>query len=376
MIARSAPIPLRLLAFGLAASVAAPALSAQAEIIPVPLTYNFNGIVHAGEASAPDDPDGFRSISDRGLDFKAGVPDHPLLEIYTLVDQPGVLDLVHVGNRDLVAGGSHAFDDSADGDSVGIQPNWLSNVDQSTPQSSTLTPPIVIPDGDVTTFSFLYHISNGGGAFEVELDFVTGFDITLPVSGTDWFNGDFAGTGSVDQAVPNGDLKLQEFDLSLEAYAGDQLQRVTFQSPDSSDSGIAVFAATLLSADAASNTLRTDGANVSSYLTTTRPVLGRTYRATVDLANTTGHDFVLIVGTEGQANIPLPSGLVVLVDPFHPTGEVLGFSAKPGPIAIFETLVPSDLSFAGFTFTSQAVHAGGAVGGFSLSNAYDHVLGL
>ena len=53
-------------------------IAAQATI-PVPLNYNFNGIVHAGEMGLPDDPNGFRSISDRALDFLSGVPADPLL---------------------------------------------------------------------------------------------------------------------------------------------------------------------------------------------------------------------------------------------------------------------------------------------------------
>ena len=43
--------------------------AAFAQSIPVPLNYNFNGIVHANEAGNADDPNGFRSISDRALDF-------------------------------------------------------------------------------------------------------------------------------------------------------------------------------------------------------------------------------------------------------------------------------------------------------------------
>ena len=53
-----------------------------AQLVPVPLNYNFNGIVHAGEAGLPDSPTGYRSISDRGLDFSAGVPNDPLLVGY------------------------------------------------------------------------------------------------------------------------------------------------------------------------------------------------------------------------------------------------------------------------------------------------------
>ncbi len=33
---------------------------------PLDLTYNFNGMVHAGEAGVPDAPNGYRSIGNRG----------------------------------------------------------------------------------------------------------------------------------------------------------------------------------------------------------------------------------------------------------------------------------------------------------------------
>ena len=33
----------------------------------LPLAYNFNGMVHVGEAGMPDAPNGYRGISDRGL---------------------------------------------------------------------------------------------------------------------------------------------------------------------------------------------------------------------------------------------------------------------------------------------------------------------
>ena len=56
--------------------------------IPVPLNYNFNGIVHAGEMGLPDDPHGFRAISDRAFDFMTGVPADPLLAPYQFVTTP------------------------------------------------------------------------------------------------------------------------------------------------------------------------------------------------------------------------------------------------------------------------------------------------
>ena len=104
-------------------------------IVNVPLNYNFNGIVHADEPSDPifnpDDPNGFRSISDRALDFRNSVPSNETVDRYVLVTEGGELDIVHLGNRNTVSGGVWAFDDKADLDGNGIQPDWLLDPDQS-----------------------------------------------------------------------------------------------------------------------------------------------------------------------------------------------------------------------------------------------------
>lgn len=128
--------------------------------------------MHAGESGNPDNPTGFRSISDRALDFSAGVPADPLLTPYQLVDAPGVLDIVHLGNRNTVAGSGHIFDLTPNGDDVGIQPTWLPNVDQSTPQVTTLTSAILLDAA--SSASLLYQISNGGGTFDVTFTFSNG----------------------------------------------------------------------------------------------------------------------------------------------------------------------------------------------------------
>ena len=62
--------------------------------VQVALNCNWNGIAHAGETGVPDAPNGFRSISDRALDFTGGVPSHPVLARYALVTSPGALDMV------------------------------------------------------------------------------------------------------------------------------------------------------------------------------------------------------------------------------------------------------------------------------------------
>ena len=207
----------------------------------IDLAYNFNGIVHVGEDALPDDPNGFRSISDRGLDFTAGVPNNPILAPYSIVDAPGVLDIVHLGNRNTVDNGNWAFDAVADGDNIGVQPNWLANVDQAGPQTTVLAMPITLTS--VSSASFLYQISNGGGAFDVTFDFQSGNSVTAQLSGGDWFGGALPGRGQVDAANPDANLSLTEGTVDLGASAGELLTQITFSNPSSGVAGYAIIAA-------------------------------------------------------------------------------------------------------------------------------------
>ena len=224
----------------LLACVALAAASLTAQSIPIPLNYNFNGIVHLGEGGAPDAPAGFRSISDRALDFRNGIPNDPLLAGYQLVAAPGVLDLVHLGNRNQVDAGNWVFEPSPNGNNVGTQPTWLANADQSGPQTTVLSSPVVVvPNASI---GFLYQVSNGGGAFDVTLTFQSGATLTQTLSGPDWYFGSFPGTGSVDIANPDQNLSLTEGRVDLSAFAGDALSQITFDNRSNTNGGYAIVA--------------------------------------------------------------------------------------------------------------------------------------
>jgi hypothetical protein len=212
--------------------------AAHAQGIPVPLAYNFNGIVHAGEQGLPDDPNGFRSISDRGLDFTAGVPADPLLNGYQIVSTPFALDVVHLGNRDLVSNGAFAFQQIANGDDVGTLPAWLPNVDQRTPQITIL--PQALPITSTTRASFLYQISNGGGAFDIKFTFVSGNSATYTASGGDWFGGTFLGTDRVDSGLPGANLSITQKAIDLSAHQGEFVDSITFENPNTAG-GVAIL---------------------------------------------------------------------------------------------------------------------------------------
>ncbi|MEC8653310.1 MAG: hypothetical protein VXY92_12195, partial [Planctomycetota bacterium] len=216
------------------------AMNAAAQSFPIPLAYNFNGMVHVGEGGLPDDPTGFRSISDRALDFRNGIPNDPLLADYQLVAAPGVLDIVHLGNRNQVDAGNWAFEPSPNGNNIGTQPTWLANADQSSPQTTVLPAPIAVVPG--ASLGFLYQISNGGGSFDVNLKFQSGQTLTDTLSGPDWYTGSFLGTGSVDIANPDQNLSLTEGRIDLDAFAGDALTEITFSNRSNTNGGVAIVA--------------------------------------------------------------------------------------------------------------------------------------
>ena len=124
----------------------------------------------------------------------------------------------------------------------------------------------------------------------------------------------------------------------------------------------------------ASVTYRDAGGNPASYFHDTRPVLGTTYSATVDLGGTTGHAMAGLAGYSTPLSLTLGGGQVLLVDITDPDGELLGLFLVAGPLAAFDVPVPNDLALAGFTLSTQALHVGG-VQPFALSNALDLVVG-
>ena len=229
-------------------AVCAAVFAANADVIQVALNYNFNGIVHVGEAGMPDAPDGFRSISDRALDFQGGIPAHAVLDNYQLVGEPGVLDIVHLGNRNTVDGGNWAFGTVPDGDNIGIQPNWLPDPDQTGTQTTVLAKPITMAANSQA--GVIFQISNGGGSFDVRFTFSSGDDVLARLTGPDWFGpfngqpniGQFFGTGSVDMAARDANVLLTEGIVDLSAEAGRELVSIGFENRSNAVGGYAIVA--------------------------------------------------------------------------------------------------------------------------------------
>jgi hypothetical protein len=210
------------------------ALLAQTQTISVPLNYNFNGCVHAGENGNPDDPNGYRSISDRGLDWTNGTPG--AWANYALVGQPGVVDCVHIGDRDQ----RWPFDPVANGNNRGTQPAWLPVSDQRNGQSTVLGTALTVDAS--TKAKFIYMISDGGGSFDVEFKFASGGSVVATLSAGDWFGGPFPGTDDFDNGNPGAaGLNIDEGTVDLSGSAGETVTEIVFGNASNLNAGYAIF---------------------------------------------------------------------------------------------------------------------------------------
>ena len=187
--------------------------------ITMPLQFNWNGICHgATEQTIPDatgathenrsDLNGFRAIADRGL-LCDGSPGSLNAGGNSTIGAQGIeyiiygttlqADMVHLGNRNVVANGARTFSPpgttwpAQGGTSTsnnGLSPLWLNNVDQTTPQTSSMTGLNAVM-GPKTRIGLLYHASDvtvGNFAkFDVKLDFSDSTSVVVTVMATDWF---------------------------------------------------------------------------------------------------------------------------------------------------------------------------------------------
>jgi hypothetical protein len=244
--------------------------------VALPLAYNFNGMVHAGEAGLPDAPTGYRSISDRGLEISsaadsiaAGTLLGTTRIAYSIVRTPGVLDIVHLGDRNTVDNNNHVFDLVIDGDNVGVQPDWLLDTNQTGAQTTNLLPSNLILGPD-TRLGVLYQISNGGGDFLMTLTFDDTSTAVIELVGPDWFFdqspgpaffgvevqtqlGVFAGAENVDQATHGASLNVVEAIVStarmlsdgIGDFTGKRLASITFSDRTNTVAGYAIIAASV-----------------------------------------------------------------------------------------------------------------------------------
>ena len=275
--------------------------------VPIQLSYNFNGICNGPtEQTLPANSgttyenrcnlNGYRSIADKGLYCDPSVTD--ALNTggtfgyqgmsYSIISAPGLLDMVHLGNRNLAANSSRPFASACPAGTasiVGVTPSWLSSADQTGPQT-TVVSALNAVFGPNTKLGILYHTSNVDSAaslatFDTTLGFTDGSSTTVTVTATDWAynNGQTmpapGATSGLEQqhilgiyhAVEGTDqgndigtqAKVDEAVISTTALSamgfnasGKTLASITFGNPHSGNanhdpvySGFAIFAATL-----------------------------------------------------------------------------------------------------------------------------------
>ena len=103
------------------------------------------------------------------------------------------------------------------------------------------------------------------------------------------------------------------------------------------------------------------------------PRLGKIFVGWVSVGATTHHDFAFLVGFADPLTFILPGGQALLVD--LNSLEIFFSGPQPGPLAVFNVVVPNDTNLCGVSLSTQALHIGG-VTPFALSNAMDYVIGI
>ncbi len=276
--------------------------------LPLPLAMNFNGICHgATEQTLPVntgtthenrcDLNGYRSIADKGL-LCDGIATNSLNYagtigyqgiVYGIVAQPYQLDIIHLGNRNLVANSGVQFVSAcpASGTTTGsgMTPSWLPSVDQTGPVTTVLSSQAIV-FGAATRLGVLYHVSNVGSSatlatFDATLTFTDNSSTIVTITATDWAStntqvmpapgatsglevqrvlGTYKAVVTADQAVDTTvPVKVDEAVISTTALiakgfdpTSKTLASITFGNPrsgnaahDAFSSGFAIFAASV-----------------------------------------------------------------------------------------------------------------------------------
>ncbi|MEC7584090.1 MAG: hypothetical protein VYE77_07215, partial [Planctomycetota bacterium] len=343
----------------------------------IALNYNFNGIVHAGENGQPDDLNGYRSISDRGLDFTNGVPADPTLDKYNLISQAGVPDIVHLGNRNTVSGGNWAFQATPNADCTGVQPSWLADPDQTGLQTTVLADPILMDSESEA--SGIFHISDGGGTFDVILTFQSGFSVTATIGGGDWFGGPYPGTDSTDCGNgPAAGLHINEQTFDLSPAAGQILTSISFGNRSNGGAGYAIFAmnvAGCLSCPNSGGVTNLGGGNGPTMSTSSNGNMGCDLDWTVSGATPGSPVSVIALGI-GSTSTPLGaffpscSGTIAIQ---NPVANLVAPNAQ-GQASV-TLVIPPDTSFCGLPLTGQYAELAAAACPVLLSDALTITLG-
>src|SRR6185503_13325583 len=136
--------------------------------------------------------------------------------LYEVYNTPLQSDMIHLGDRTLVANGARNWSGSCQtGTSTnnnGLSPIWLNDNNQTTPQTSSMTSLNAV-FGPNTRIGILYHVSDVPTAavqkyatFDVTLAFTDSTSVTVRVQATDWFG---TNTQVLPDALPGSGLEKQ-----------------------------------------------------------------------------------------------------------------------------------------------------------------------
>jgi hypothetical protein len=256
----------------------------------VPLTYNWNGMSNTAAEQGTanrDNPNGYRSIADRGLLLGTGATNTidavPLFDAdfmpFKITTDVGALDCVHLGDRRFVAGSARNW---GTGTTQGLQPTWLPDNDHTIPQVSDISS-LHATIQPTTRIGFIYQISNSGGRFDTLITFADNTNVIVTMRANDWFGnvnppapvagsgllaqrqlGVYASTQNADNAdTTTSTLNVTEAVISVQSLiaagfpdpTGKELKSISFSNPVSNSSfttstpanasGFAILAATL-----------------------------------------------------------------------------------------------------------------------------------
>ncbi|MEM8931232.1 MAG: VCBS repeat-containing protein, partial [Acidobacteriota bacterium] len=172
------------------------------------LDWNFNGVVHAGEAGAPDAASGFRAIGERSLEAGVGRLSDLTSSVtglrYDIVDEAETLDAVVLSTR--------TFDDAIDGDDEGVQPDWLSSTIQTNIPGPLTAPRTLDADSRI---GFLYHSKAGTIDYHIRLRLTFADSTTLDLR---LENPGHGSTGNVSS--PEDGVALQHRLARLQGHTG------------------------------------------------------------------------------------------------------------------------------------------------------------
>lgn len=224
--------------------------------------------------------------------------------------------------------------------------------------------------------------TGGGAGFFVGVDLSLGFEVWIPngkvalgfASGDADAGDGFASTGPILCTVPpyptpdSATGQVDRADAWLPDTAG--VYDGSFGGNENASWMWGVARADL-AAYPATVSFRNGGTNPPVY-TATRPIMGDTIHASVDLT-VTGHLSALIVGFDTAVNIPIGNGKTLLILDMGET-EMLFQTFQPGPIATFSLPVPIHMGNLGkHVYTQGLMVAPGQP--FGLTNAQDFVVG-